>query len=78
MTLYFINILLRKIKLINNKTFAIITIAVSIYQLLRCIFIIYGASEILLLDMLYFVKYLAHITIVPYFYNYYELLKGGN
>ena len=78
MTLYFINILLRKIKLINNKTFAIIIIAVSIYQLLRCIFIIYGASEILLLDMLYFVKYLAHITIVPYFYNYYELLKGGN
>ena len=76
MTLYFCNILLRKTKLINNKTFAIIVIGLSVYQLIRCSIVIFEANEIGFLDMSYFVKHLAHITIVPYFYNYYELLKG--
>lgn len=77
MTLYFSNILLRKVKLINNKAFAIIVIGLSIYQLIRYGFIIFSVKEIEILDLSYFVKHLAHITIVPYFYNYYELLKGG-
>ena len=77
MTLYFSNILLRKVKLINNNAFAIIVIGLSIYQLIRYGFIIFSVKEIEILDLSYFVKHLAHITIVPYFYNYYELLKGG-
>lgn len=77
MTLYFSNILLRKVKLINNKVFAIIVIGLSIYQLIRYGFIIFSIKEIEILDLSYFIKHLAHITIVPYFYNYYELLKGG-
>lgn len=78
MTLYFCDILLKKIKFINNKSFAIIVIGLSIYQLLRYGFIIFSIKEIEILDLSYFIKHFAHITIVPYFYNYYELLKGGN
>lgn len=74
-TLYFSNILFRKIKLINNKAFAIIVIGLSIYQLIRYSFIIFSIKEIEILDLLYFIKHFSHITIVPYFYNYYELLE---
>lgn len=77
MTLYFSNILLRKVKLINNNAFAIIVIGLSIYQLIRYGFIIFSVKEIEILDLSYIIKHLAYITIVPYFYNYYELLKGG-
>lgn len=76
MTLYFSNILLRKIKFINNKVFAIMVMGLSIYQLIRYGFIIFSIKEIDILDLSYFIKHLAHIAIVPYFYNYYKLLKG--
>lgn len=76
-TLYFSKILLRKVKLINNNAFAIIVIGLSIYQLIRYGSIIFSVKEIEILDLSYFIKHLTYITIVPYFYNYYELLKGG-
>lgn len=73
--LYLCNILFRKIKFINNKIFAVILIGFSIYQLIR--FGIYFLNETELYLISYFIKYCGYITIVPYFYNYYELLKGG-
>lgn len=78
MTLYFVNILLGKIKFLNNKIFAVAVIAISIYELIKCSMLIFDAGGIEYLDMSYLVKYISYITIIPYFYNYYELLlKGG-
>lgn len=71
--LYLSNILFRKIKFINNKIFAVILLGFSIYQIIRFGTYIFRNNEILISG---FVKYLGYIAIVPYFYNYYELLKG--
>ena len=72
---YFCNILLRKFKIFNNKIFAVLIIGLSLYQLFRFGMFIFVYDEIELNLISYFVKYLAYIVIVPYFYNYYELLK---
>ena len=74
-TLYLFNILFRKLKIINNKVFAVIIIGFSVYQLIR--FGVYFLSETDLYLILYSIKYLGYMAIVPYFYNYYELLKEG-
>lgn len=82
MALYFCNILLRKPKLINNKVFAIILALYSAYQL----FILYSISktymsyrfsvEFELISEV--IKYIGYLLIIPYFYNYYNILKGEN
>ena len=64
---YLFNILFKKakIKYITNKLFAITNILFAIY------FTFF--PEFNLLTLIYYVAYLLKI---PYFYNYYELLKG--
>lgn len=59
-------LILRKKGIINNKIFASVMIISSIFYLMHGISII---------TILY---YLAFLSIVPYFYNYYNLLKGEN
>lgn len=73
---YLFNILFRKLKIINNKVFAIFLIGFSAYQSIR--FGIYFLDEKDLYLILYSIKYLGYMAIVPYFYNYYELLKEEN
>lgn len=72
-TLYLCNILFRKLKIINNKVFAVIIIGFSVYQLIR--FGTYFLNETDSYLISYCIKYLGYMAIVPYFYNYYELLK---
>lgn len=72
--LYLCNILFGKLKLINNKIFAVIIIGFSVYQLVR--FGVYFLNEKDMYLISYCIKYLGYMAIVPYFYNYYELLKG--
>lgn len=74
--LYLSNILFRKIKFINNKIFAVILLGFSIYQIIRFGTYIFINNEIEFYLISDFIKYLGYIAIVPYFYNYYELLKG--
>ena len=62
-------------EIFNNKIFAVLIIGLSLYQLFRFGMFIFVYDEIELNLISYFVKYLAYIVIVPYFYNYYELLK---
>ena len=64
--LYFRGILLRKKSVINNKMFAIILILYCLYGFI---------GNILLFQIIITIGYLA---IIPYFYNYYNLVKGGN
>ena len=71
--LYLCNILFRKLKIINNKVFAVIIISFSVYQLVR--FGTYFLNETDSYLISYCIKYLGYMAIVPYFYNYYELLK---
>lgn len=72
---YFCNILLRKLKFINNKVFAIVIIVISIYHIINILRYMLNYDEIEVYVILDFIKNLAYITIVPYFYNYYDLLK---
>lgn len=74
--LYLCNILFGKLKIINNKVFAVFLIGFSVYQLIR--FGTYFLDEKDLYLILYSIKYLGNMAIVPYFYNYYELLKEEN
>lgn len=82
MALYFCNILLRKPKLINNKIFAITFILYSVYQLFRLYdisksYMAYRFSvEFELISEV--IKYIGYLFIIPYFYNYYSILKGEN
>lgn len=71
--LYLCNILFRKLKIINNKVFAVIIIGFSVYQLIRFGTYFFNETDSYLIS--YCIKYLGYIAIVPYFYNYYELLK---
>lgn len=71
--LYLCNILFRKIKFINNKIFAVVILGFSIYQLIR--FGIYFLNEANFHLILYSIKYWGYMAVIPYFYNYYKLLK---
>ena len=73
MILYLCNIFFRKIKIINNKVFATVLVFFSVYQILRLGINFFEEPELYLIVNL--IKYLGYMTIVPYFYNYYELLK---
>lgn len=71
--LYLINILLRRIKIINNKSFIFIIFTYLIYQ----VFLMVIIKEVDFLIMSEFINSFGYILIAPYFYNYYNLLKGG-
>lgn len=68
LTLYFINILFRKINLVNNKIFSLSIVVLSIMLILQYVF----TNNFSIIRLLY----LGYLLIIPYFYNYYELLKG--
>lgn len=76
--LYFCNILFRKLKFINNKVFAITVIGVSMYQIINICRYSFEYNESNLYTILYLIRNLAYMTIIPYFYNYYNLLKEEN
>ena len=71
--LYLTNILLRKIKIVNNKSFIFIIFIYLIYQAFLMIIV----KEMDLYIMSELVNSLSYLLITPYFYNYYDLLKGG-
>ncbi len=80
MTVYLINILFIRKNFINNKIFGVVVIGVSIYEIIKCCIFIsnVGGIESLIsgsFNTAYFIKHFVHIAIIPYFYNYYELLK---
>ena len=73
--LYLCNILLRKFKFINNKIYAVVVIGLSVYQIVsigRYLFIYNDVAQYVIRDLIIILSYMAT---VPYFYNYYELLK---
>lgn len=73
--LYLCNILFRKIKFINNKIYAVVVIGISLYQIIsigKYMFIYNDLIQYIMVDI---IKILSYIATVPYFYNYYELLK---
>ena len=71
--LYFFNILLRKKNFVNNKFFAVVIIIYTVIELVSMMrYSIYGNVEILI------IYYISYIFIIPYFYNYYKILKGEN
>lgn len=65
-TLYFLGILRKKPNFISNKIFAIVVIV-------YCIFLF-----IINMSFLQIVLCLGYLLIIPYFYNYYRILNGGN
>lgn len=71
--LYLLNILFGKFKIINNKVYIIPTILTFILFILYLVQLEKYVEEIILRAMECF----GSIATVPYFYNYYELLKGG-
>lgn len=73
--LYFCNIFLIKSRLINNKIFVIPVIVCLVYELITNGTYILRSDEIVFSDLIYFIKYIGYILILPYFYNYYNLLK---
>lgn len=64
--IYFFNILLKKPNFINNKIYLITVIVGFAFQMVQPSF--FSSGEILLS--------LCSFTVVPYFYNYYELSKN--
>ena len=72
-SLYLYTIFFGNIKFINNKIFAIVVVVYSIYQMV--VVGIYFLSYLDIHLILYSIKFLGYMAIVPYFYNYYELLK---
>ena len=76
--LYLCNILLRKFRFINNKIYAVVIIGLSIYQIVsvgRYLFIYNDVALYVIRDL---IRILSYMATVPYFYNYYELLKEEN
>lgn len=71
--LYLLNILFRKSEIVNNKVFAIVTIVFSVYQILKIGIYFLEEPELYVIGTL--IKYLGYMATVPYFYNYYELIK---
>ena len=64
--IYFFNILLKKPNFINNKVYLITVIVGFAFKMIQPSF--FSSGEILLS--------LCSFTVVPYFYNYYELSKN--
>lgn len=64
--IYFFNILIKKPNFINNKVYLITVIVCFAFKMIQPSF--FSSGEILLS--------LCSLTVVPYFYNYYELSKN--
>ena len=66
--IYLVNILFKKAKMkyITNKLFAIVNILFAIYCIISASF-----------NLITFMYYIGYLLRIPYFYNYYELLKGS-
>lgn len=71
--IYFYGIFNRKCK-INNKVFFVISIINIIFYLYHCITMIYEFHILFIIDMLIYALF--SLSIIPYFYNYYNLVKG--
>ena len=67
--LYLFNILFRKMSFVNNKIFAVAMIVCAIYRF---------SNMIGYLNIFNIIFVLTDLAIIPYFYNYYDLLKGAN
>ena len=75
MILYLCNILLRKFRFLNNKIYAVVIIVFLVYRIIsigRYLFIYNDVAQYVIIDLITILSYMAN---VPYFYNYYELLK---
>jgi len=66
--LYLCNILLNKVKLVNNKIFAIAIIIGAAFRFISMLKFFNTTGLIFILS---------DLAIIPYFYNYYELLNGA-
>lgn len=75
MILYLCNILLRKFRFLNNKIYAVVIIVFLVYRIIsigRYLFIYNDVAQYVIIDL---IRILSYMATVPYFYNYYELLK---
>ena len=75
MILYLCNILLRKFRFLNNKIYVVVIIGFLVYRIIsigRYLFIYNDVAQYVIIDLITILSYMAT---VPYFYNYYELLK---
>lgn len=77
-TIYLLDIIFIKKAVINNKFFAVVVFGVAIYEIIKSCMFIYDVGGIKYVNMSYLVGRFVQITIIPYFYNYYELLKEEN
>ena len=75
-TMYFVNILFIKNenKILNNYTFLGASIIITIMNM----DIDLSNEYVFMISIIDFINYSARIFIIPYFYNYYNLLKGVN
>ena len=73
--LYLLNIFCRKKTLINNKIALIVLVAYIIYSIvvnnIRTYFFVQNLFD-------FITQIIGYLFIIPYFYNYYNLLKGEN
>lgn len=80
--LYLVNILLRKKNFVNNKIFAITIILYTLLQLFPFIkngIHFFGIRYTPLVETtIYIINDIGYIFIIPYFYNYYNILRGEN
>lgn len=73
--LYFFNILLGKKNVVNNKVFAVTIILYTLIQVIAVMQTFNNGYFTTTYNIIYLVNFLSYVCIVPYFYNYYELLK---
>ncbi len=79
--LYYINILLRKKNFVNNRIFAI---TISLYTLIQVASVISAYNMFAIKyspfaeTVIYTINCIGYVLIIPYFYNYYNILKGEN
>ena len=81
MILYLCNILLRKNNFVNNKIFAIVIIIYTLIQLISSLdtFNLFAIKySVFTEEIIYIINYIGYLFIIPYFYNYYNVLKGEN
>ena len=80
--LYLYNLLIKKKTKIDNKVFSLVIIIFIIYQVVasfinkNLIASMYNNfSQNLIINIIYFIMKISYIGVIPYFYNYYEILK---
>ncbi len=73
--LYLFNILFHKLKFMNNKIFAVLVI---IFSLLPMINALLSNRTTISINVVSLTNNLGYLLIIPYFYNFYNLLKEEN